>query len=122
MLKRQNLLLISFVVNMLAYQLVQDKLRMELVGMNQILDYFLGVAPNFFAAIALCSFFLYLAPYLQISTAYHLPFSLAVSFVGLVSWEFVQILSSRGYFDWHDILWTFFGCLIFYVAVKLTHT
>lgn len=36
-----------------------------------------------------------------------------ISVTGLLSWEFLQTLTTRGHFDWHDVLWTLIGAFIF---------
>ena len=37
----------------------------------------------------------------------------AISLTGLVSWEFIQISSTKLHFDWNDVLWTAIGAVLF---------
>lgn len=36
-----------------------------------------------------------------------------ISLTGLLSWEFLQTITTRGHFDWNDVLWTLLGALVF---------
>jgi len=36
-----------------------------------------------------------------------------ISLTGLLSWEFLQTIITRGNFDWNDVLWTLLGALVF---------
>jgi hypothetical protein len=41
--------------------------------------------------------------------------SISISVIGLSLWEFAQTFSTRGHFDWHDLIWTIIGALSFYL-------
>jgi hypothetical protein len=43
-----------------------------------------------------------------------------VSLTGLLGWEFLQPLTSRGHFDWHDVLWTIVGAFVFQLIWIIT--
>jgi len=36
-----------------------------------------------------------------------------ISLIGLLLWEFLQRATTKGRFDWKDVLWTLIGALIF---------
>jgi hypothetical protein len=44
------------------------------------------------------------------------------SLVGLLSWEFLQTKTTRGYFDWNDILWTLIGAFVFQLIWTISPT
>lgn len=105
----------------LAYQLIQDIIRPGYAGSNPIARYLLGVAPNFLPAIGLPAFFVVLLPYVaggvrKNHPAIRLPHITAnlVSLTGLIAWECIQNFSSRGHFDWNDVLFTLLGGLVFH--------
>jgi hypothetical protein len=114
-----------FAFGNIAFTAVQDYIRPHYHGQSDVIKYLLGIAPNFFAGLGLSSFFVVMITYMnaaapkpsasvwmnskvQIS-------SMLMAVTGLSLWEFVQIFSSRGHFDWHDLLWTFIGAFTFYV-------
>ncbi len=99
---------------------IQDNIRPNYNGNSAAVKYFLGVAPNFFPGIGIPALFVLIIPYIlkkNNSGAWfyekrHLSANL-ISVIGLVGWEFIQ-LSGKLKFDWHDILWTFIGALLFH--------
>jgi glycopeptide antibiotics resistance protein len=109
-----------FATTSLAYQLVQDTIRPNYNGDNAVIIYLLGIAPNFLPAIGIPALFLILIPEIsQNKTNIWLNerkyiTAIIISLIGLLSWEFLQILTPSGRFDWNDILWTCIGSLIFY--------
>lgn len=115
---------ILFAVCFIAYQQVQDNIRPAYTGENLTIKYFLGVAPNFFPAIGIPALFVVLIPQMKWTNRWfaenmHITANL-ISLVGLLSWEFLQPLTRRGYFDWHDVLWTLIGAAVFQLIYTLT--
>lgn len=109
-----------FATTSLAYQLVQDTIRPNYNGDNEIIIYLLGIAPNFLPAIGIPALFVILIPEISqnktniwLNKRKHIT-AIIISLIGLLSWEFLQILTPSGRFDWNDILWTCIGSLIFY--------
>ena len=43
-----------------------------------------------------------------------------ISLAGLLSWEFLQTMSTRGHFDWNDVLWTLIGAFVFQLIWTIT--
>jgi hypothetical protein len=125
-LKLEYILLGIFAISFISYQLIQDNIRTNFVFENEIVKYLLGVAPNFFPAIGIPSFFIVVFLSLRsknlkgnyLSVRIHL-FSMPISLTGLTAWEVTQIFAPYGYFDWHDILWTFFGAAVFYFTWRI---
>jgi hypothetical protein len=112
--------LIIFATCFLSYQLVQDYIRPNYTGNSVIIIYLLGVAPNFFPAIGIPSLFVVLLPHLKPKTSKNHWFiskrnviANLFSLIGLLSWEFTQTITSKGRFDWNDVIFTFFGALVF---------
>jgi hypothetical protein len=110
-----------FAATTLAYQYVQDSLRPGYTGSNPSVKYLLGVAPNFFPAVGLPALFVVLLPYIitglsKLSLLLRYPPYTAnlISLSGLLVWEFAQTFSSRGHFDWNDVLFTLLGGLVFH--------
>lgn len=113
-----------FALCFIAYQQVQDNLRPAYNGHNQVLIYLLGIAPNFFSAIGLPALFIILMDQLRnrlITRLQNQPLvANFISLVGLLGWEFLQIQTSRGFFDWNDVAWTLAGALAFQVPWVIT--
>ncbi|HQT22502.1 MAG: hypothetical protein B7X86_16255 [Sphingobacteriales bacterium 17-39-43] len=109
-----------FALTSLAYQLVQDNIRPNYNGGDLIIKYILGIAPNFFPAIGIPALFVILIPEFNkgkssnqwLNSKKNITANL-ISLTGLLSWEFLQVTTTRGRFDWNDILWTLIGALIF---------
>lgn len=113
-----------FALCFIAYQQVQDNIRPNYDSENAIIIYLLGVAPNFFPAIGIPALFLILIPYFKssnkrLSNKNHLSANL-ISLCGLVSWEFLQLFTLTGRFDWNDLLWTILGGLMFHFIWLIT--
>ncbi len=108
-----------FALCFIAYQQVQDNIRPNYIGENSTIKYLLGVAPNFFPGIGLPAMFVILiAQFKQTSkwlNAYKHFTSNIISAIGLISWEFLQSLTTKGHFDWHDVLWTLIGAFVFQI-------
>jgi hypothetical protein len=114
-----------FAFGTLAFTLVQDNIRPNYHGQSNVIKYLLGIAPNYFAGLGLCSFFVVMIAHLNTtskkpSTSVWLNgkaqiSSVLISVIGLSLWEFMQTYSARGHFDWHDLLWTLIGTSTFYV-------
>lgn len=116
-----------FAICFLSFQLIQDNIRPNYAGDNPTLVYVLGVAPNFFPSIGIPALFLVIIPLLNSRKRkskwlnMHLHWSAnAISQIGLLSWEFTQILTKNGRFDWDDILWTVLGGLTFLFIWKVS--
>lgn len=106
-----------FALCFIAYQQVQDNIRPAYTGGNLTIKYLLGVAPNFFPAIGIPALFVVLIPQMKWTNKWlnekkHITANL-ISLAGLLSWEFLQIITTRGFFDWNDVLWTLIGGFVF---------
>ena len=124
-LKNEHFWLLIFAVNFASFQLVQDYIRPQYAGDSNLIRYFLGVAPNFFPAVGLPSLFMVLLPILfsgNLSSRFilkrHLTSNL-ISVTGLVCWEVLQF-TGKLVFDWHDILWTILGAILFHIIWALS--
>ncbi len=113
-----------FVFGTIAFTVVQDNIRPNYIGTSDLIKYLLGVAPNYFAGLGLSSFFVVMI--IHINSSSKKPYkstwlnnkaqlsSIIISVIGLSIWEFMQTFSTRGHFDWHDIIWTILGASTFY--------
>ena len=116
-----------FALTFIAYQLVQDDIRPNYNGDNLIVKYLLGIAPNFFPSIGIPALFVILIPELNkrnktnkwLNNKKHITANI-ISLIGLLSWEFLQMTTTNGRFDWNDVLWTFIGALIFQLIWTIT--
>ena len=77
----------------------------------------LGIAPNFFPGIGISALFVVLLPQMTLASKWHnekkhITANL-ISVTGLLSWEFFQTKTTRGHFDWNDVLWTIIGAFAF---------
>ena len=43
-----------------------------------------------------------------------------ISLTGLLCREFLQTKTSKGHFDWNDVLWTFMGAFVFQLIWTIT--
>ncbi|HRI28037.1 MAG TPA: hypothetical protein PK239_15700 [Chitinophagales bacterium] len=109
-----------FALTFMAYQIVQDNIRPNYHGKNSVIAYLLGVAPNFFPAIGIPALFVVLLPEFNkrntankwLNNKKHITANL-ISIIGLLLWEFLQTTTTRGRFDWNDVLWTCIGAAVF---------
>ncbi len=113
-----------FALCFIAYQQVQDNIRPAYTGGNLTIKYLLGIAPNFFPAIGIPALFVVLIPQIKwtkkwLNEKKHIAANL-ISLAGLLSWEFLQIITKNGHFDWNDVLWTLIGASIFQVIYTIT--
>jgi hypothetical protein len=116
-----------FAICFVAYQQVQDHLRPGYDGQNALIIYALGVAPNFFPAAGIPALFVVLIPLVTtnksrkpwITGQRHLTANL-ISVTGLLGWEFTQIITAKGRFDWNDVLWTLVGAGVFVLIWQAT--
>ncbi len=121
-LKTEYYWFVLFAATFIVYQLVQDYWRPGYKGDNTLIKYLLGIAPNFFPAIGIPALFVLIIPELGkknnaskwLTTHRHLSANI-VSLVCLLAWEFMQISTARGRFDWNDVLWTFIGAAFFHI-------
>ena len=110
---------IVFGLSFLTFGLVQDYIRPNYEGGNDLIIYFLGVIPNFLPGIGLPSMFYVTIPEIfKPNTSIYrnrLKLSIIISMIGLIGNEFITIYSpGRGVFDWNDIVWTIIGGIVFY--------
>lgn len=117
---------VIFALSTLAYSYIQDTLRPASKDYPNAIKYLLGVGPNYFAGLSLPAFFMFIAPHvissekLQNITITRLRnISIIIALTGLIIWETVQLKSKNGYFDSHDIIWTFIGALTFLIIQRL---
>ena len=113
-----------FAISFMILQFISYEIRPSYKGENELIKYFLGVAPNFFPAIGMPAIFI-----LFIQTAsnakskwlkeYKFITANLVSLFGLVIWEFIQLIGKLR-FDWNDILWTIIGALVFQLIWVVT--
>lgn len=114
-----------FAFGTIAFTLVQDNIRPNYSGQNDLIKYLLGIAPNFFAGLGLSSFFVVMITHINstskkpstsvwLNSKAHIS-SIVISVIGLSLWEFMQTFSTRGHFDVHDLIWTIIGALTFYL-------
>ena len=106
-----------FALCFITYQQVQDNIRPAYAYGNLTIKYLLGIAPNFFSSIGIPSLFIVIIPPMKLTNKWlnekkHITANL-ISLAGLITWEFLQTLTTRGYFDWNDILWTLIGAFVF---------
>jgi glycopeptide antibiotics resistance protein len=79
----------------------------------------LELHPIFFPAIGIPALFLILIPQLRrtnkwLNKKVHLTANI-ISITGLISWELIQLNSTKLLFDWNDIVWTLIGALVFHL-------
>lgn len=123
--KREYYWLLLFAICFLAFQIIQDTIRPNYNGKNEVIIYFLGVAPNFFPSIGIPALFVVILTSFTVKNKFkfllnskvHITANV-VSLIGLLNWEFFQPFTSRGQFDWHDVIWTLIGALIFHFLYK----
>ena len=106
-----------FALCFITYQQVQDNIRPAYAYGNLTIKYLLGIAPNFFSAIGIPALFIVIIPQMKLTNKWlnekkHITANL-ISLTGLITWEFLQTITTRGYFDWNDILWTLIGAFVF---------
>jgi len=112
-----------FAACFIAYQQVIDNIRPNYSGNNEVINYLLGVAPNFFPAVGMPALFVILIPVIsrnQWVNDHRQIMANVISLTGLLCWEFLQSASTQLQFDWHDILWTFLGAVVFQFLWTLT--
>ena len=113
-----------FALCFIAYQQVQDNIRPNYTGGNLTITYLLGIAPNFFPSIGIPALFVVLLPQMKLTSKWlkekkHITTNI-ISLTGLISWEFLQILTTKGRFDWNDVLWTLIGAIFFQLIWTIT--
>ena len=113
-----------FAISFIVYQQVQDNIRPNYTGGNLTIIYLLGIAPNFFPSIGIPALFVVLFPQMKLTSKWlnekkHITTNI-ISLTGLISWEFFQIITTRGHFDWNDILWTLIGAFVFQLIWTIT--
>jgi len=109
-----------FALCFIAYQQVQDNIRPNYTGGNLTIIYLSGIAPNFFPSIGIQALFFVLIPIVNnknrtnkwLNGKRHLIANI-ISLTGLLSWEFLQTITTRGHFDWNDVFWTLIGAFFF---------
>ena len=120
MINRKYIYYIVFGITFLLFNIVQEFFRPNYNGENRLINYILGVLPNFLPGIGLCSLFYVIIPEVFKPNIFifkkRLKWSVIISMSGLVLNEVIIIFtSSIGVFDWNDILWTFIGGGLFLI-------
>ena len=115
---------VLFALCFITYQQVQDNIRPNYTGGNLTILYLLGIAPNFFPSIGIPALFVVLIPKLNQTRKWfnekrHITANI-ISLTGLLSWEFLQPITTRGHFDWNDVLWTLIGAFVFQLIWTIT--
>jgi hypothetical protein len=113
-----------FAISFLCFQSVSYYIRPNYSGENSSINYFLGIAPNFFPAIGIPALFILFIRQLKSTSTWlnekkYITANL-FSLLGLIVWEFIQTASKKLHFDWNDILWTFVGAFLFQLIWVLT--
>jgi hypothetical protein len=113
-----------FAISFLCFQAVSYYIRPNYSGENTSINYFLGIAPNFFPAIGIPALFILFIQQLKSTSTWlneknYITANL-LSLMGLIAWEFVQTTSKKLHFDWNDILWTLIGGSVFQLIWVLT--
>ena len=122
-MKNKYVYYIIFIVSFLLFPIVQDYIRPNYDGANEVLIYLLGVAPNFLPGIGLPALLCVVIPELSKPNSslfkHRLYWSVGISISGLIANEFITIFTpGRGVFDWNDILWTLIGAGFFVLIYK----
>jgi hypothetical protein len=113
-----------FALCFIAYQQVQDNIRPNYSGGDLTIIYLLGIAPNFFPSIGIPALFVVLIPQMKQNSKWlnekrHITANI-ISLIGLLSWEFLQPITTRGHFDWNDVIWTLIGAFVFQLIWTIT--
>lgn len=113
-----------FAICFISYQQVQDNIRPNYTGGNLTIIYLLGIAPNFFPSIGIPALFVVQIPQMKKNNKWlkekkHITANI-ISLTGLLSWEFLQTMTTRGHFDWNDVLWTLIGAFVFQLIWTIT--
>ena len=100
--------------------------RQHHLQQGAVLTYVIGVGPNFAAAIAIT--FVLVAAWLDMRPAAdpaavgrRFRISAAVSALGLIGWECVQMTSHALVFDWQDVVATLAGIVVSTVLFRMVH-
>ena len=117
---RKYLYYIIFGFTFILFNIVQENIRPNYEGGNNLIIYFLGVIPNFLPGIGLPSLLYVIIPevFKPNSSFYEerLKLSIYISMFGLICNEFITIFTpGRGVFDWNDIVWTLMGGGVFLI-------
>ena len=107
-----------FAISFLLFPIVQNDIRPNYEGDNELVVYLLGVAPNFLPGVGLPALLYVVIPEVFKSHTSlfrnRLYWSVAISITGLVGNEFVTLFTpGQGVFDWNDIGWTIIGAGMF---------
>ena len=122
--KNEYLYILIFALCFAGFQYLEEVIRIDYNNQNKFFTYLLGVIPNFLPAIGMPSLFVVIIKELKGKSTN--PFflkkkhilAILISQIGLITWEFQQILAPNGTFDWNDILWTIIGGGIFCLIWK----
>ena len=117
-MNRNSIYYAVFIISFLLFPTVQDYIRPNYDGGNEVIVYLLGIAPNFLPGVGLPALLYVVIPEVTRPESSlfenRLYWSVVISLLGLIGNEFVTIFApGRGVFDWNDILWTVIGAGLF---------
>jgi len=122
--KPDYLYYIIFTLCFAGFQFLEDCIRVNYQGNNDVVVYFLGITPNFLPAVGLPAAFILIISELSKNNSNKLVkenqhfLAIVISQIGLIGWEIQQVIAPYGTFDWNDILWTIIGGGVFYLIWK----
>jgi hypothetical protein len=124
---RKFIYYIIFAISFLLITIVQDYIRPNYDGANEIIIYLLGIAPNFLPGIGLPALLYVVIQEVSNpnSSLFRNRFywSVGISISGLIANELITIFTPGGVFDRNDILWTIIGaCLFILIHRKFSKT
>jgi len=115
-----------FAICFIIFQYLSSEVRPNYGGENPLIVYLLGISPNLFPGIGIPALFiLFIRTFTKPNNTtiwfgeYKFITAVILSTAGLVLWEFIQ-LTGKLVFDWHDVLWTLIGAIIFLLIWSVT--
>lgn len=123
--KNEYLYFLIFAICFAGFQYLEEVIRIDYDNRNSYVTYLLGVIPNFLPAIGMPCILVLIIKELKgkSNNEYLLKkkhiLVILISQLGLIAWEFQQIIAPHGTFDWNDILWTIIGGIIFFLIWKV---
>ena len=122
-MRRQKTLLLVMLATFAGFSFIQTILRPSDTGEIAWLTYAYGIAPNFLPAIGIPCFLCVAVEDFFSSRSFLYSWRYATSAIfavsGLVGNEFIQAATpGPGVFDWHDVLWSILGGVVFLSAAS----